>query len=216
VPTGTVTFLLTDIEGSAAAWERNLSRMAQVLVRHDEILDTALGDHGGIRPLEQGEGDSLVAVFTNASDAVAAALDAQCALTDEDWPEGSEIAVRMALHTGEAQLGTGRRYVGLTIIRCARLRGLAWGGQVLISETAAAAHRLPHGATLLPLGLHPLRGLQQPELVFQLRHPTIAVDFPPLRSDTRADKVRSSAFVGPRLGRNPAPSCAAAIGERRR
>jgi class 3 adenylate cyclase len=205
--TGTVTFLLTDIEGSTEAWERNFSRMARVVVRHDQILDTALGDHGGIRPVEQGEGDSAVVVFTNASDAVAAALDAQSALTDEDWPEGHEIAVRMGLHTGEAQLGGGRRYVGLTIIRCARLRGLAWGGQVLVSETAAAAaaYRLPQLASLLPLGLHPLRGLQHPELVFQLRHPTIARDFPPLRSDPRPGvPLRPSGFVGPRPGRGSA------------
>src|SRR5438270_6447968 len=117
LPTGTVTFLLTDIEGSTRAWDRRESKMAEAVARHYEVLDAAVAGHGGVRPLEQGEGDSVVAAFGSASDAVAAALEAQRALTEEDWPDGAEIAVRMALHTGDAQLREERFYIGPTIIR---------------------------------------------------------------------------------------------------
>ena len=184
LPTGTVTFLLTDIEGSTRLWEDRGAAMASAVARHYEILDGSVAVHRGVRPIEQGEGDSLVAAFTRASDAVAAALAAGSALRREEWPEGIDIAVRMALHTGEAQLRDERYYTGPSIIRCARLRALAHGGQVLISNTTAdlLAEALPDGAALLPLGVHRLRDLRQPERVFQLIHPSIPVRFPPLRS----------------------------------
>ena len=184
LPAGTVTFLLTDIEGSTRAWAAHGAAMAEAVARHYELLDAAITRHGGVRPIEQGEGDSLVAAFARASDAVAAALEAQRALVEEHWPEGAPIVVRMALHTGEAGLRDDRHYVGPTIIRCARLRALAHGGQVLISNTTAdlLADGLPPGAALLPLGVHRLRSLHRPERVFQLSHPGLPVDFPPLRS----------------------------------
>ncbi|MGH9001557.1 MAG: ATP-binding protein, partial [Acidimicrobiia bacterium] len=199
--TGTVTFLLTDIEGSTRAWEAQGPRMAEAVARHYEILDVAVAGHGGVRPIEQGEGDSLVATFARASDAIAAALEAQQALTEEDWPEGAEIAIRMALHTGEAQLRDDRFYVGPGIIRCARLRALAHGGQVLISSTTAdlLADGLPEGGSLLPLGVHRLRDLRQPERVFQLSHPSLPRGFPPLRSlDALPNNlpVQLTSFIG--------------------
>ena len=100
-----------------------------------------------MRPVEQGEGDSVVAAFSRASDAVAAALAAQRALVAEPWPEGAELRVRMAVHTGEVQLRGDDNYVGQTLNRCARLRGIGHGGQVLVSAAAAAvlADRLPEG-----------------------------------------------------------------------
>jgi class 3 adenylate cyclase len=104
---GTLTFLLTDIEGSTRRWEAHGPEMTAAVARHYEILDAAITGHGGVRPIEQGEGDSLVAAFAHASDAIRAALDGQRALSDELWPEDADITVRMALHTGEAQIGTG-------------------------------------------------------------------------------------------------------------
>ena len=184
LPTGTVTFLLTDIEGSTRTWEEHRSEMAAAVARHYEILDAAVSGHGGVRPVEQGEGDSLVAVFDRASDAVSAALEGQRALAGEAWPAGVGLSVRMALHTGEAQIRDDCYYAGPSIIRCARLRALAHGGQVVLSGTTAdlLADGLPAGASLLPLGLHRLRDLRQPERVFQLTHPGLASRFPPLRS----------------------------------
>lgn len=183
LPAGTVTFLLTDIEASTRAWEAHGPEMAAAVARHYEILGAAVSRHDGVCPVEQGEGDSLVAAFPRASDAVAAALEAQRVLTEEHWPEGAAIAVRMALHTGEARFLDTRRYAGPSIIRCARLRALAHGGQVLISNTAdLLADGLPEGAALLPLGVHRLRDLRQPERVFQLSHAGLPAQFPPLRS----------------------------------
>jgi predicted ATPase/class 3 adenylate cyclase/DNA-binding CsgD family transcriptional regulator len=184
LPTGTVTFLLTDIEGSTRSWEASGERMAEAVARHYQILDAVVAGHGGVRPIEQGEGDSLVAAFARASDAVGAALEAQRALGDEHWPEGAEITVRMALHSAEAQLRDERFYVGPSLARCARLRALAHGGQVLISNSTAEllGDGLPEHMELVPLGVHRLRGLGRPERVFQLSHPGLPSGFPPLRS----------------------------------
>src|SRR5947207_9007802 len=104
LPAGTVTFLLTDIEGSTRLWELHAEAMARAVPAHYELLSDAVGRHGGVRPVEQGEGDSVVAAFARASDAVAAALEAQRALAAQVWPEGLDLRVRIALHTAEAQL----------------------------------------------------------------------------------------------------------------
>ena len=111
--------------------------MAAAVARHYEILDEAIADHGGVRPVEQGEGDSVVAAFARASDAVAAAVDAQRRFLGEPWPEGADLHVRMAIHTGEAQLRDEGNYFGQTVIRCARLRAIGHGGQVLVSDATA-------------------------------------------------------------------------------
>ena len=95
LPTGTVTFLLTDVEGSTRRWEDAPAAMAAAVPRHYEILDDAVAHHGGVRPVEQGEGDSVVAAFARASDAVAAAIDAQRMLLSEEWPSGCDLHVRM-------------------------------------------------------------------------------------------------------------------------
>jgi predicted ATPase/class 3 adenylate cyclase/DNA-binding CsgD family transcriptional regulator len=201
LPTGTVTFLLTDIEGSTRAWEAHGPDMAQAVARHYEILDAVVTAHNGVRPVEQGEGDSVVAVFERASDAVASALDAQRSLHQEPWPNSTPVAVRMAVHSGEAQLRDERYYTGPTIIRCARLRALGHGGQVLISNTTAdlMADGLPTGTTLLPLGMHRLRDLRQPERVFQLCSPDLPSHFPPLQSlDAVANNLPAqiTSFIG--------------------
>jgi predicted ATPase/class 3 adenylate cyclase/DNA-binding CsgD family transcriptional regulator len=180
LPTGTVTFLLTDIEGSTRLWESTPDEMTSAVPRHYEILDRAIARHGGARPLEQGEGDSVVAAFSTASDAVAAALDVQRLLQDAT----PGLRVRMAVHTGQAQLRDAQNYVGNTVIRCARLRSCAWGGQVLVSDAAAGlvADRLPDGAGLVDLGVHRLRDLSRPERVWQLAHAGLLAAFPPIRS----------------------------------
>ena len=146
--------------------------MPAAVSRHYEILEEAIAAHGGVRPVEQGEGDSVVGAFSRASDAVAAAVTAQRLLGAERWPDGIQLAVRMAVHTGEAQMRDAGNYFGLAVIRCARLRSCGHGGQVLISDVTASlvADRLPDGAALLDLGLHRLKDLGRPEQVWQLLH----------------------------------------------
>ena len=167
LPVGTVTFLLTDVEGSTRLWESAPEAMGAAIARHYELLDEVISRHGGVRPVEQGEGDSVVAVFTRASDALAAALDAQRAFHQEAWPEGVSLKLRMALHTGEAQRRTEGNYFGQAVNRCARLRAIAHGGQVVCSRTThdLACERLPEGAALVDLGVHRLRDLGRPEQV---------------------------------------------------
>ena len=184
LPDGTVTFLLTDIEGSTRLWEERAEAMAQAVPAHYALLSEAVGRHGGVRPVEQGEGDSIVAAFTRASDAVAAALEAQRALSVQVWPGRLQLHVRIALHTAEAQLRDEGNYFGVALSRCARLRAIAHGGQILLSRGAhdLVAERLPDGAALLDLGTHRLRDLGRPEHVFALSHPDLPASAEPLRS----------------------------------
>jgi predicted ATPase/DNA-binding CsgD family transcriptional regulator len=201
LPAGTVTFLLTDVEGSTAGWVRSPEGLAVAIPRHYEVLDEAIGAHGGVRPVEQGEGDSTVAAFSRASDALAAAVDAQRSLTAEPWPDGAEVRVRMAVHTGEAQLRDEGNYVGLALARCARIRSCAHGGQVLVSEATAAlvGDTPPPDVVLRDLGTHRLKDLGRPERVWQLVHPDLAQEFPPLHSlDAHRHNlpVQLTSFVG--------------------
>jgi predicted ATPase/class 3 adenylate cyclase len=202
LPTGTVTFLLTDVEGSTRRWEAASEVMGGAIDRHYELLDDAIARHGGLRPLEQGEGDSMVAAFSRASDAVAAALDGQRMLLAEPWPDGAELRVRMAVHTGEVQLRGDDNYVGQTLNRCARLRGIGYGSQVLVSAAAAAVlgDRLPDGVVLRDLGLHRLRDLGRPEHVWQLVHADIPDEFGPLRS-LDASRHNLPVQLSPLIGR---------------
>src|SRR5205085_660131 len=141
---------------STRAWEDDATSMAEAVARHYEILAQAVERHGGARPEEQGEGDSVVSVFARASEAAAAAVDAQRGLAAE-----TGLAVRMALHTGEADRRDEKNYAGPTIIRAARLRALGHGGQILVSSATAdvVADRLPEGATLIHRGTHRLKDL---------------------------------------------------------
>jgi predicted ATPase/DNA-binding CsgD family transcriptional regulator len=201
LPTGTVTFLMTDVEGSTAGWVRSPDGLVVAIPRHYEILDEAIAAHGGVRPVEQGEGDSTVAAFSRPSAALAAAVDAQRALAAEAWPDGAPVRVRMAVHTGEAQLRDAGNYVGLALARCARIRSCGHGGQVLVSEATAAliGDAPPPDATLRDLGTHRLKDLGRPERVWQLVHPDLEQDFPPLRSlDAHRHNlpVQLTSFVG--------------------
>lgn len=177
LPTGTVTLLLADVEGSTRLWEAQPEEMAAAVGRLDQAVATAVAAHDGVRPVEQGEGDSFVIAFGRASDAVSCALDLQRAPL-------APIRLRIGIHTGEVRLRDEGNYVGPTINRTARLRDLAHGGQTVLSGTTddVVSDSLPEGAWLNDLGAHPLRDLARPQRVVQLCHPDLRNEFPPLRA----------------------------------
>ncbi len=184
LPAGTVTFLLSDIEGSTRLWQDEPEAMARAVPEHYALLGEAVARHGGVRPVEQGEGDSIVAAFSRGSDAAAAALEIQRCMRTHEWPDGPTLRVRVALHTAEAQLRDEGNYFGLALSRCARLRELAHGGQVLVSRTThdLVVDRLPADARLADRGVHRLRDLGRPEHVHELLDDDDTQEFPPLRS----------------------------------
>jgi class 3 adenylate cyclase len=177
LPTGTVTLLMADIEGSARLWETHPDRMAAALATMDRMLDELVAANNGVRPVEQGEGDSFVVAFTHAGEAVACALAIQRSAL-------SPIRLRIGVHTGEVLLRDGGNYMGPTINRTARLRELAHGGQTLLSAATSdlVVDALPEQAWLANMGCHPLRDLVHPERVAQLCHPELHNEFPRLRT----------------------------------
>lgn len=183
LPKGTVTFLLTDIEASTRRWQEDPDAMKVAIERHDQLLATGIEDHAGTVLKERGEGDSFFAVFARASDAVAAACSIQRALYKEPWPGDLTIRVRMAIHTGEAHEESAYDYRGIAVNRCARLRALAHGGQVLLSSSVRelARDNLPAGITLRDLGEHQLRDLDRLERVFQVVDPALPTEPPAVR-----------------------------------
>ena len=183
LPTGTLTFLFTDVQGSTQLWEQAPHAMRLALARHDEIALGVINACDGLLVKSRGEGDSLFAVFARATDAAQAALTLQTACAAEPWPAETPLSVRMALHTGEVQLRDGD-YYGPAINRCDRLRALGHGGQTLLSLTTEELVRdsLPPEACLRDLGEQRLRDLSRPERVFQLSPPGLPDTFPPLKS----------------------------------
>jgi predicted ATPase/class 3 adenylate cyclase/Tfp pilus assembly protein PilF len=180
-PTGTLTFLFTDIEGSTKLWENDPEAMQASLARHDEILAGAIEERGGY--VFKTVGDAFCATFATAPDALGAALEAQRGLVSSEWEQTGPLTVRMALHTGVVEERNGD-YFGPPVNRVARLLSAAHGGQVLIS---AATHemvrdRLPAGAILRDLGERRLKDLFRPERVFQLAASGLPSAFPPLRT----------------------------------
>jgi predicted ATPase/class 3 adenylate cyclase/DNA-binding CsgD family transcriptional regulator len=177
LPTGTVTLLLADVEGSTALWETQPEEMTAAVARLDRTLTDLLAARGGVRPVEQGEGDSFVVAFPRATAAAVCALELQRAPL-------APIRLRIGVHTGEVQLRDEGNYVGPTINRTARLRDLAHGGQTVLSGTTEdlIVDALPPDAWLTDLGSHELRGVARPERVVQLCHPDIRNEFPPLRT----------------------------------
>jgi hypothetical protein len=172
--------------------------MKGALERHDTILQAAVTASNG--RVVKATGDGLMAVFGSAADAVRACLTAQQDLVDEPWPATGALRVRMGLHAGEAQLRTDD-YFGPTVIRAARIMAVGHGGQVLLSAATAAlvADQLPDGTTLLDLGAHRLKDLGRPEHLFQLAHPALGHDFPPLATlDRRPNNLptQTSTFIG--------------------
>jgi len=184
LPTGTVTFLFTDIEGSTRLLQRLGERYPGTLESHQRLLREAFRAHGGVEVDTQG--DSFFVAFASTPQALAAAVEAQQALERHPWPDDAQVRVRMGLHTGEAVRG-GDGYVGLDVHRTARIAGAGHGGQVILSETTRALveHALPAGVTLRDLGEHHLRDLEHPERLSQLIVDGLQADFPPIRSAER-------------------------------
>src|SRR5579871_66978 len=181
LPHGTaITFLLSDVQDSVHLWEEGAAEMRRALARHDRVIERAAKRYGGVVVRPRGEGDSRFVVFGRASSGVFAALDIQRQFLQEAWSTSVPLRVRMALHTGRAEPRRGD-YYGNDVNRCARLRSLAHGGQVLLSEVTARVveSELPADATLQNLGLYRLRGLTEPERVFQLNYSALAGEFPP-------------------------------------
>ena len=202
LPTGTVTFLMTDVAGSIGARERHGEVIEDVLARQAELITEAIVRHGGECPLGHGgAGGGLLAVFARAADAVAAAVAAQRSLGGQSWPEGTSLGVGMALHTGDATLCGERSYGGPGLRRTAHVRALAHTGQVLVTASTASvvADDLPQGVRLRDLGGHRLRDLTRPERLYQLAGEGLADVFPPPRG---LDAVRHNlpvpltSFVG--------------------
>ncbi len=181
LPTGTITFLFTDVEGSTRLIQRLGDAHREVLERHARLLRGAVAGAGGVEVGERGDG--FLFVFIRVPDAVRAAAAGQRALAGEAWPPEGAVRVRMGLHTGEGLLG-GDNYMGLDVNRAARVAAAGHGGQVLLSEATAALARdiLPPDLSLRDLGAHRLRDLPRPEPLFQLTVGGLPADFPPPRS----------------------------------
>jgi predicted ATPase/class 3 adenylate cyclase len=200
LPAGTVTFLMTDIEGSTRLWDKDSASMQQALARHDSLVGEHVQRSGG-KLVEAGrEGDSILAVFERARDGLACALSLQIAFVGEAWPVGAELRVRMALHSGEVDLREGH-YYGTAVYRCARLMAAGHGGQILVSQATEqlGGDLLPEGGSLSGLGVHKLKDLTRPEPLFELLHPKLPSDFPPPRTQERRRSnlpLRLTRFVG--------------------
>jgi predicted ATPase/class 3 adenylate cyclase len=181
LPSGTVTFLFSDVEGSTRLLTRLRGRYAEVLGEHQRLLRAAFDEHDG-REVHT-EGDAFFVAFARASDATAAAASAQRSLASQRWPEGVDVRVRMGVHTGEAEIRQDD-YVGLDVHRAARICAAGHGGQVLISSSTRelVGDELPGDVALRDLGEHRLKDLDRPEHLFQLVVGDLPADFPPLAS----------------------------------
>ena len=197
LPTGTATFLFTDIEGSTRLVEELGSDYGALLARHNELIRIACAGGGA----EVGtEGDSFFAVFGTAGDAVEAAIRVQRAFAAEPWPGGADVKVRIGIHTGEAALAAGV-YVGIDVHRAARIMAAAHGGQILVSEATRAlvSRSMPAGASLRDLGEHRLKDLPEEERLYQVAADGLDDEFPPpstLDSAPNNLPVATSALVG--------------------
>ncbi|MCA1726838.1 MAG: hypothetical protein LC722_04030 [Actinobacteria bacterium] len=189
LPTGTVTFLFSDIEGSTRLLQAAGSGYQELLATHAGFIRSAASAHGGVEIST--EGDSFFVVFPSPLGAVSAAAEAQRAITEHAWPEGMEVRVRMGLHTGEAELG-GDNYAGIDVNRAARVASAAHGEQVLVSDATRALveRKLPPGVDLRDLGSFRLKDLPAPERLHQLVIDVCRADFPPPRTvDARPNNL---------------------------
>jgi len=186
LPSGTVTFLFTDIEGSTRLIEKHPEAMKDALARHNALLQGAIGAHRG--HVFQVLGDGFCSAFEDAGDALVAALDAQRALHQEDWGEVGEVRVRMGLHTGTAEAHNGEYLSSLTLARAQRVMSAGHGGQTLLSTAAVnrVGSNLPAGTTLRDLGPYKLRGLADAENIYEFVAANLPSAFPPLRVEDSA------------------------------
>jgi class 3 adenylate cyclase len=169
LPSGTVTFLFSDIEGSTRLMKELGDAWPETLAAHNRLVREAIADAGG-REVDR-QGDAFFAVFPQARNAVAAAITAQRSLGEHDWPHGARLRVRMGIHTGEPTLAD-EGYLGLDVVRAARICSIANGGQVLVSETTKALVRGDLGElSLVDAGAHALKDLDEPEHVYRLTGP---------------------------------------------
>jgi predicted ATPase/class 3 adenylate cyclase/DNA-binding CsgD family transcriptional regulator len=198
-PAGTVTFLLTDLEGSTRMWEHDPDAMKAAMARHDYLLEEAIAANQGFVFARMGDG--MAAAFNMANDAIAAAGEIQRALADEPWGTASPLRARIGLHTGEGVVVEGSGYASRPVNHCSRLMAAAHGGQVIVSGSTEALVRdeLPDAMGLMDLGEHRLRDLGRPTRVFQLTSAGCREEFPPLRSlDAYPGNlpVQVSSFIG--------------------
>ena len=192
-PSGTVTFLFTDIQGSTRLWEHHGAQMTAALARHDAIVRAAIEDHRGV--VFSTGGDGFGAAFHRSGDAVGAAITAQRQLAVESWPTPEPITVRMGVHTGEAEERQGD-YFGPPLNRAARVMAAGHGGQILVTATSAA---LVDGIDLRDLGERRLRDLSGVERLFQVRAEGLANGFPALRTIDAVPgnlRVAATPFIG--------------------
>jgi predicted ATPase/class 3 adenylate cyclase len=198
LPTGTVTFLFTDIEGSTRLLQDLGEGYRAIQDRHAELIREAISPHGGCEV--RTEGDALFVAFASAPDAVGAAIDIQRAMAAEAWTHGDPLRVRIGMHTGEGVLGGGD-YIGIDVNRAARIAAAGHGGQVLISDATRSLveHGLPDGVTIRDLGAHRLKDIEHPEHLFDLAIDRLPSDFPPPKTlDVRPNNlpVQLTSFVG--------------------
>jgi class 3 adenylate cyclase len=200
LPDGIVTFLMTDVVESTLMWLQSRASMYQAMRRHDQLLNAAIEANGGVVLKERGEGDSFFAVFQRATDAVAAALEGQRAVQSEEWPQGMNLSVRMAVLTGEADAAD-RDYRSPAVNRCAKLRRRAVGGQVLVSETtySIVADILRDDIQLVSVGKRLLEGHERPEDIYVLQHPDVKLEL-----EVSPDEVFPTLTVLPGVEEQPA------------
>lgn len=183
LPSGTVTFFFSDIEGSTELLRRLGDRYGEVLAEHQRLLRASFADHSGHEVDTQG--DSFFVAFSRTHDAVAAAVAAQSAIATHDWPERAQPLVRVGIHTGRGTVA-GERYVGLAVHRAARICSAAHGGQIVVSDSAHSmlddeSGALPEGAVFSDLGEHRLKDFDRPVRLYQLTADGLRRDFPPIR-----------------------------------
>jgi predicted ATPase/class 3 adenylate cyclase len=184
LPEGDVTYLFTDVEGSTRLLEEYPTAQSEAIGRQRSLLTEAVEENGGV--VFETVGDAVYAAFGGVTSAVEAATTAQLALLREDWAPLPVVRVRMAIHCGQVEMREGH-YFGVPLYRCARLMSTAHGGQVLLSD--AVRERLGRSTDVFDLGVHRLKDLSEPEHIFQLLHPELPDEFPPLRSTSRPNNL---------------------------
>jgi len=199
LPEGTLTFMLTDLVGSTRAWESAPAAMREAMAGHDRIVDRCLKQHHGMEVPSGRAGDSILAVFARAADAATCALSLQRDFAAERWPPEVNLEIRIALHSGEAELRQDQ-YHGQVLNRCARLLATCHGGQVLLTRVTEQllVDELPPSAELRDLGRHRLKDMARPEHVFELTDADHPREFPPILSQRPATNlpVQLTAFIG--------------------